>query len=195
MADKLKFIESTEALTRECAQHIVDLRHAHRVTAEVGKVLRERHIVQKKPLSHHTRRWVEEGLVPINGEPARVTGFSLTQGTAYSTGTLALTVFDVDIRVDVRNGGIDLDTIWRGRSTSLQRADALESLLPSLPGMVAQFNDALALLCTASLFCLGGEELKPHQHLHPLSTAFCWYELAGDIYKQGELRRRRVLTE
>lgn len=197
MSDRLKFIEDASKVERECRAYIDQLRRRAPIILAIHRELVRYEQARTKP----TVRWasaLQQVIHMASETPAKLSGFSVDKPSAHMRGnvTFSLKIADDDpVRVYVyylSAGHIDANSCLMGFASDLQIADALEKRLPYIAAQVNRYNAALQELCDISTTALDQSLPIPAQVLYPLSNHFQWYELAGDVGKAGELRRRGI---
>lgn len=197
--DRTQFIKDPAELRKACHRHIAELRVRIPVVDAVHACLTDLQAKKSVP----TRRWIDvlyKALLPgLGAGEFFITGFEVTKPMAHlSHGYVKFVVemrgFDpLRFSVHYTNDGVQPDTALIGYAQDEAIANALEAKLPLLDAAVTRYNDALAELCAASNFCVN-TSLGTHCNIYPLSSAFHWYELAGDTYKSMELRKRGIFV-
>lgn len=199
MTYRIQFIKDADEVTRQCRQRIAELRARIPIVKAVHSCL----VGLQAKGSTPTRRWIDvlyKALQPFMGElPFVITGFDVQRQVVHMSH--GYVKFNVDVSgfeslrfsVHYTNAGIQPDTALIGYAQDAAIADALQAKLPGLGAAVTRYNNALAELCDASNFAID-LSLGVHCNVHPLSHHFQWYELAGDVGKSMELRKRGIFV-
>lgn len=199
MTDRVHFIKDAAVVTQECRQRIAELRARIPMVAAIHGCLLDWQNRKRKP-NVRLQAQLAQALHLCTELPVQLTQFSIEKQGAFTSGYVRLVVQlglpgadDIRLSARVWSDVVQADTVLVGYANDAQIAAALEAKLPYIGTAVRRYNDALQALCDASNFGID-PELGVHCTIHPLSSHFQWYELAGDVGKQSELRARGVYT-
>lgn len=199
MTDRIQFIKDADEVTRQCRQRIAELRARIPIVAALHRCLRDWQDHKRKP-TVKLQAQLAQALHLSTELPARLVQFNIEKQGQFTSGYVKFRVQhdlpgseEIRLSARVENDVLQADTVLMGYANDAAIADALEAKLPGIGEAVRKYNDALQALCDASNFGID-PTLGAYLTVHPLSSHFQWYELAGDVGKSMELRKRGIFV-